>query len=119
MKRIAIALLGLSIPAMAADAKLAGDWKLVSDVGGTTRESACTFTQDGSKVTGDCKREDHTTHLAGTVTDKSLHMTAKSEYEGTPIDLTYDATFADDKTIKGTVDVQPFDAQGTFTLTKQ
>ena len=120
MKRIAIAiLLGLSIPAMAADVGLSGSWKLASDIGGTTRESACTFTQDGAKFTGECKREDHKTQMTGSVSGKSVHMTGKSDYEGTPIDLTYDAKVADDGTIKGTVDVQPFNAQGTFTLTKQ
>jgi hypothetical protein len=119
MKRIAIALLALSIPALAADAKLTGDWKMVSDIAGTTRTSACKFTQDGDKVEGVCKREDHTTNLTGTITDRSVHLTAKTDYEGTPIDLTYGAKFSDDKTIEGTVDVQPMDVQGTFTLTKQ
>jgi hypothetical protein len=120
MKRIAIALLlGVSIPAMAADTGLSGNWKLVSDIAGTTRQSNCTFTQDGAKFMGECKREEHTTQLTGSVSGKSVHMTAKSEYEGSPIDLTYEAKFVDDNTIKGTVDVQPVNAQGTFTLTKQ
>jgi hypothetical protein len=121
MNRTAIAVVfaAFSATAWAADASLAGSWKMVSNINDTTRESLCTFTQDGAAFHGECKREGRTTSFTGTVADKAVHMTAKSEYEGTPIDLTYEASFADDGSVKGSVDVQPFGAKGTFTLTKQ
>ncbi len=119
MKWIAVTLLAFSIPAMAAGAKLSGNWKLVSDINGTTRVSACTFTQDGANVKGVCKRDDVTREFSGTVDDKGVHLAAKAEYEGTPINVTYEAKFVDDNTIKGSVDVEPADVEGSFTLTRQ
>ena len=119
MKWIAVTLLAFSIPAMAAGAKLSGSWKLVSDINGTTRVSACTFTQDGANVKGVCKREDVTREFSGTVDEKGVHLAAKAEYEGAPIDLTYEAKFVDDNTIQGSVDVEPVGVEGTFTLTRQ
>jgi hypothetical protein len=86
-KWIAVTLLAFSIPAMAADAKLSGSWKLVSDINGTTRVSACTFTQDGANVKRVCKREDITREFSGAVDEKGVHLTAKAEYEGTPINV--------------------------------
>jgi hypothetical protein len=70
-------------------------------------------------VKGVCKREDVTREFSGTVDEKGVHLTAKAEYEGTPIDLTYEAKFIDDNTIQGSVDVEPVGAEGTFTLTRQ
>ena len=121
MNRIAIAgmFVAFSASAWAADASLAGNWKMVSNINDTRRESDCTFTQDGTGFKGECKREGRSTSFTGTVAEKTVHMKAKSGYEGTAIDLTYEATVEDDSTVKGSVDVQPFNVQGTFTLTKQ
>ena len=120
MKRIAIAILMFSIPAFAADPTLTGTWKLNSNIVGSKTENTCMFTQTGNDIKGDCKDANQTPlTLTGTIDDKGVHMTAKSEYSGTPLTMTYEATFADAKTINGSVHVQPYGVKGTFTLAKQ
>lgn len=121
--KIFFALAGVSVvclaaPAMAQDAGLSGDWTMTSQIAGTTRQSDCTFSPSGSTFTGTCKREDSTATLTGSVTKDGIHIKGTS-YNGTPIDLTYEAKQVDAATVKGTVHVDPFNVDGDFTLTKK
>ena len=112
------AALSVAAPAMAQDAGLSGNWKIVSHVDGKTRLSDCNFVNTGATFTGQCKRDDGTTLLTGSVDKAGIHMTGKSSYIGLPITLTYEAKLSDPKNGKGTVVIHPFNVQGDFTMTQ-
>jgi hypothetical protein len=117
-----LAAFALAAPAMAQDAGtykgLSGNWKIVSNVGGKTRLSDCNFVNTGATFTGQCKRDDGTTVLTGSVDKAGIHMSGKSSYIGMPITLTYEATLTDPKNGKGTIVVHPFGVHGDFTMTQ-
>jgi len=70
------------VPALAADGTVTGKWHLVGNIAGTISDSVCTLTQDGTKLTGACKGEDSTNDVTGTVTDKEIRWSLKSNYNG-------------------------------------
>jgi hypothetical protein len=74
---------------------------------------------DDLKVTGACVDDQNKSHpLTGIVKDKSISWNYASEYEGTPIVITW--TGALDTTgakMSGTIAVDPFGVDGDFTAT--
>jgi uncharacterized protein (DUF2147 family) len=107
------------VPAFAADGNVTGNWHVVGNIAGTISDSVCTLTEDGTKLTGACKGEDSTNDVTGTVTDKEISWSLKSNYNGTDLTITYAGTPGDGKTFSGTVDVQPMNIQGTFKADKE
>jgi hypothetical protein len=101
----------------------AGTWKVSGDVQGVPVLMTCVLAIDGNqKITGTCTDSDTTNAHAVTGTAKvaSLTWTYSSEYQGTPITVTMNG-HVDDSTSKmdGTIEVDPFAADGTFSATKQ
>lgn len=117
-KWMIVAALAAGVPAMAADATVAGKWKLTSEIMGVERSSDCVLTQDGGKVSGECSHDGESNKLNGTLANGALHLTVNAEFQGTPITVTYDAKVEADKPVSGSVQVDPFGVGGTFTLTK-
>ena len=117
-----LAALSLAAPAVAQNAGqyegLAGRWTIVSHVDGKTRLSDCAFVNTGATFTGQCKRDDGTTILTGSVDKAGIHMSGKSSYIGIPITLSYEAQLTDPKNGKGTIVVHPFGVHGDFTMTQ-
>jgi uncharacterized protein (DUF2147 family) len=116
---LACLLVALTLPALAADGNITGKWHVVGNIAGTISDSVCTFMQDGAKLTGSCKGEDSTNDFTGTVTDKEVRWSVKSDYNGMNLTITYVGKPGDGKTFSGTVDVQPMGVDGTFTADKQ
>lgn len=102
----------------AAPATLSGSWKIDASVGGETHSGTCTLKQDGEKLTGICKVEDQEQALTGEVKGQKVAWSHKGEYNGEPLTASYKGDVESPTTMKGDLDVQPFDVQGTFTATK-
>ena len=55
--------------------------------------------------------------MTGAVDGKKVTWKFDSEYNGTPLTLTYTATLDDSNKISGSVEVEPFGVSGDFTAT--
>ena len=97
---------------------ISGSWKIDVEVGGETHSATCSFQQDGEKLTGNCKLEGGDQALTGEVKGEKVSWVHKGEYNGQALTATYKGTVQSTTTVKGDVDVQPFDVSGTFTATK-
>ena len=111
------ALLMSTLPSLAADtASLSGKWKIHSSIAGNDSDSECTLAQKDSDISGTCKTADGKDAKAtGKVDGSNVTWSFESEYNGTPLTITYKATLgADAQKITGTVGVDPFGVEGDF-----
>jgi hypothetical protein len=116
MKRL-LSLCFLSATAFAADNS--GVWTISGDIQGYDLEESCTFTQTADKIAGPCKIEGTTRDTTGTIDGKKITFTQPGEYNGQALTLTF-IGFLDDKSVfHGSVDVQPLNVTGTFSLKKE
>ncbi len=124
MKLLVITLLLSALPALAADNSVTGTWKVSGSVAGYAVERLCTFKQDGNKLTGSCQISDSTasdekpTPFTGDVKDKTVTWKYDVDYNGSTLTATYTGAWDGDSTMTGAIDVQPMNAQGTFTAKK-
>ncbi|GJG88078.1 hypothetical protein tb265_32590 [Gemmatimonadetes bacterium T265] len=104
-------------PASAADS-VTGTWRISGDVVGNPVNELCTLKQAGAAVTGSCKNADAADakpyDVTGEVKGDTVTFRHGGDYQGTAITLTYTGTTATPKALKGTIDVQPFGVNGTF-----
>jgi len=103
-------------PAVAAPASLAGKWHNHTSVQGTDYDSDCVITQTDKAIAGSCKSDNGEIKIAGTYDSGKVTIKGDSEYQGTPINLTYTGAFDASGKLVGTVDVQPFAVSGDFEL---
>jgi len=96
---------------------LTGSWHVHTTVQGTDYESDCVLTQTDKALAGTCKSDMGESKLAGSVDGTKATWKYDSEYQGTPITLTYTGAFGDKGKFGGTVDVQPFAVTGDFLMT--
>jgi invasion protein IalB len=94
-----------------------GSWHVHSTVSGSDYESDCTIIQTDKAIAGTCKSDNGESKIAGTVDGPKATWKFDSEYQGTPINLTYTGAFDDKGKFSGIVDVQPFDVSGNFLMT--
>jgi hypothetical protein len=102
--------------AVAAPASLAGKWHNHTTVNGTDYDSDCVFTQTDKAIAGTCKSDQGEVKIAGTYDAGKATWKGDSEYQGTPINLTYTGAFDASGKLVGTVDVEPFAVTGDFEL---
>ncbi len=95
-----VAVLALSVPALAADAT--GTWKWTVERGDNTIEQTLKLKQDGEKLTGTISgRQGSETEIeAGKVMDDTITFKITREFNGNQFVMTYQGKVADD-TIKG------------------
>jgi invasion protein IalB len=98
-------------------ASVAGNWHVHSVVSGGEYDSDCVITQTDKAITGTCKSDQGEVKIAGTVDGPKATWKFDSEYQGTPINLTYTGVFDEKGKFSGTVDVQPFNVSGDFLMT--
>jgi len=80
----------------------------------------CTLKQSAEKVSGSCRFDpDHASDLSGTVNGKDVTWKFTVEYQGTDYTLTFTGKLDSETSIKGTIAVDPSDANGDFTAKKQ
>ena len=114
---IAVLLFGASAFAAAAP-NLTGQWSVHNSIAGNESDQQCTFVQTDTKLTGACKSEDgKDLPLTGTLDGSKVTWKYDSEYNGSPLTLTYTATLDDSGKIAGSVEVDPFGVTGDFTAT--
>ena len=114
---LSFVLASAAIAAASDTPSLSGKWQLHNNISGNESDQACTFTHTGSELTGSCSSDQGTVNITGKVEDKKVNWIYKSEYNGSPITLTYKGTLDSTNKISGSVRVEEYDAEGEFTAT--
>jgi hypothetical protein len=119
MKRLLAtsALLFGSVAFAAGAPNLTGQWSVHSNVSGNESNQECKFVQTGDKLTGSCKSTDKEVQITGSVDGKTVKWKYDSEYDGSPLTVSFMATVDDPEKISGSVDVEPYGVTGDFTAT--
>ena len=92
-----------------------GKWQIHVSIAGNDSDQDCSLTQKDRNLTGTCTSERGTVNISGTVDENKVTWTYKSEYEGSPLTVTYTGTLDSPAKITGTVNVEEFGMQGQFT----
>jgi hypothetical protein len=97
---------------------LAGRWQIKGDVMGNPVNETCTFTQADSVLTGSCAGEDgEAALLAGAIKGGKVTFWHGGDWEGQALTIVYSGAMASKTELKGTIEVRPMNAAGTFTMT--
>ena len=119
MKIPLASLLFLSASALAVAADpFAGKWQIHSNIGGNESDQNCTFTLKDTDLTGSCSSEKGAVNITGKVDGKKVTWSYKSEYNGSPLTVSYEGKLDSDTKITGTVTVAEFSVDGQFTATQ-
>jgi hypothetical protein len=119
MKLATISLLLFVLPALAADNSVSGTWKIEGSVAGYEVHRVCIFKQDGKVLSGTCQEADQKPiPFNGNVKDKTVTWQYDAEFNGSALTATYTGDWDGDSAIAGAIDVQPMNATGTFTATR-
>lgn len=118
-KLLALSTLLLAASAFATGApNLTGNWTVHNSIAGNESDQPCKFVLTDNKLTGSCKsQDDKDLEVSGTLDGNKLIFKYESDYNGTPLTLSYTATLDDSGKIAGSVEVQPFGVSGDFTAT--
>jgi hypothetical protein len=102
-------------------ADASGTWKIEGDVQGTPVLLQCVFTQKQQALSGTCTSEGGRANVVtGEVTEQRLKWRFDGDYQGQPIRVSMTATLATDSgTMHGDMVVAPFNAEGSFTGSRQ
>ena len=114
----AVILVSTASLAAADPSSFAGKWQVHNDIAGNISEFTCTFEQNGTELAGDCVTAENTIKITGTVEEQKISWVFKSEYNGSPITLTYKGSLNEEQKIEGTVFVEEYSAEGNFTATQ-
>jgi hypothetical protein len=113
---LALALLA-SLHAAPADS-ITGKWQLKGDVVGNPLNTICDIKQTGAAITGNCTGDTGVpTPITGTVKDGVVTFSHGGDYQGTELTITYTGKLETPTQLKGTIEVKPFSAEGSFTAT--
>jgi hypothetical protein len=108
-------LLSASAFAFTAD-PLTGKWQIHNSIAGNESDQACTFTQKNEDLTGTCTSDQGgSVTISGKVDGKKVTWSYKSEYNGSPLTLSYEGKLESETKIVGTVNVAEFSVEGEFT----
>jgi hypothetical protein len=94
---------------------LTGQWTVHNSIAGNESDQDCKFVQTDNKLTGSCKDTEKEVQVTGSIDKNKVTWTYPSEYNGTPLTLTYTGTLDDSSKIAGSVEVSPFGVTGDFT----
>ena len=100
------------------DASLSGKWQISMSIGGTDREQACTFSQKDKELTGTCNTDRGIVQISGKVDEKNVNWKYQSEYNGSPLTVSFKGTMDSAAKIKGRVTAEEFGVEGEFTATQ-
>ena len=104
---------------LAADNSINGTWDVQIEVMGNQGAAVCTLKQDGNKVTGKCNQSGTDQTVTGEVADQKITFQHGADYNGQALTIVYSGKFESATVLSGDVNVQPFDAGGTFKATKK
>lgn len=97
---------------------LTGQWTVHNSIAGNESDQECKFVQTDNKLTGTCSGTEKEVQVTGSIDGKKVTWKYESEYNGSPLTVTYTATLDDSDKIAGSVDVDPFGVTGDFTATR-
>jgi hypothetical protein len=114
------ALVAVPVLAQAQDvAKVAGVWSTTGEVQGIPVIEKCTLAQDAdAKITGSCEVQGTKYPTTGSVKDKTVIWQHGGNYNGTDFVITYTGKLGTDGVLTGTMSVDPFNVDGSFTSKK-
>jgi len=108
-----------SVAAYAADdASIAGKWQIQTSVAGNESTYPCTFEHKESELTGGCSPELGAVQIKGKVEGKKVTWTYKTEYNGSPLTVTFKGTLDAAGKIAGSVVAEEYGVEGEFTATQ-
>lgn len=96
---------------------MTGQWTIHNSIAGNESDQECKFVQTEAKLTGTCTGTEKEVQIAGSIDGNKVTWKYDSEYNGSPIALTYTGTLDDSGKIAGNVEVDPFSVTGDFTAT--
>jgi hypothetical protein len=97
---------------------LSGKWQIHQSAAGKESDPTCTFAQKDNDLTGSCSTERGIVQIAGKVDGKNVTWTYKSQYENSPLTVTYKGTLVSTAKITGTVVAEEFAMEGQFTANR-
>ncbi len=94
-----------------------GKWK-IHTVMVQESDSTCTFTQSGSELTGDCEGDNGKFNITGKVDGNKVNWSFKTDYNGTPLTISYAGKLESDSKISGSSSVAEMSLDGDFTAVR-
>lgn len=111
---LALALLA-SLHAAPADS-VTGKWQLTGDVMGNPLNTTCDIKQTGATLAGSCVNDTGAAMpITGTVKDGVITFSHGGDYQGQELTITYTGKLEAPAKLKGSIEVKPFNVEGTFT----
>lgn len=98
-------------------ASLTGKWQVHTSANGREDNQTCAFTQKGVELAGSCNGERGTVQISGKVDGKKVTWMYKSEYNGSPLTVSFDGVVNSTDRITGSVKAEEFNVEGVFTAT--
>ena len=96
---------------------LTGQWTVHNSIAGNESDQECKFVQTETKLTGTCKGTEKDVLITGSIDGNKVTWKYDSEFNGSPLTLTYTGALDDSGKIAGSVDVDPYGVTGDFTAT--
>jgi hypothetical protein len=98
---------------------VSGAWRVKGEVAGNPLNTLCTLIVTGAAITGNCNNEkDPPQSITGEVKDGKITFQHGGDYQGQELTVVYSGTL-EASTLKGTINVKPFDAGGEFSATRE
>jgi len=97
---------------------VAGKWHVHMSIAGNDSDLDCTFAQKDTDLTGTCTTEQGPVAIAGKVDGKKVTWSYKSEYNGSPLTVSFDGQLGAENKITGTASVPEYSVDGDFTATQ-
>ena len=96
---------------------VSGKWK-VRTVLVQESNSTCTFILKESKLTGTCESDNGKFDITGKVDGNKVSWSFKTEYNGSPLTVSYNGKLESDSKMAGTASVAEMSLDGEFTAVK-
>jgi hypothetical protein len=119
--RSSLALLALAAAAGLVPAQtnpsISGKWKIHTSMVQQS-DSTCTFTQSGPELIGACDGDNGKFNIAGKVDGNKVTWSFKTEYNGSPLTVSYQGTLESGSKISGSSFVEEMSLGGDFTAVR-
>jgi len=98
-------------------ASVTGKWKIHTSMVQES-DSTCNFTQKDAELTGECEGDNGKFSIAGKVDGNKVSWSFKTDYNGSPLTVSYDGTISPDGKLAGASHVAEMSLDGDFTAVK-
>ena len=96
---------------------ISGKWKIHTSMVQES-DSTCTFTQAGTDLTGACEGDNGKFNIAGKVEGNTVSWSFKTDYNGTPLTVSYQGKLESDTKMSGSSSVAEMSLDGDFTAVR-